>query len=112
MDRPKSGRAADADTLLLELALKFAGLEHFSYDIAAAEEFTLDVELRDRRPVGIVLDALTDIGIGKDVDALIVHAEIIENLDHLSGETALRNWGVPFMKRTMSLLFTSLSIRS
>ncbi|CVI61865.1 hypothetical protein AGR9A_Cc80122 [Agrobacterium salinitolerans str. Hayward 0363] len=90
MNRPKSGRAADADTLFLEVALQFAGLEHLSYDVTAADEFALDVELRDGWPIGIVLDALTDVAVGKHVDALVLDAEIIEDLYHLAGKTALR----------------------
>ena len=35
MNRPKSGRAADADTLFLEVVLQFAGLEHLHLGIAA-----------------------------------------------------------------------------
>ncbi len=55
-------RRLGAHALFLEEGLQFAGLEHLADDVAAADELALDVELRDRRPVGIVLDALAQVG--------------------------------------------------
>ena len=43
---------------LVQMLLQLAGLEHFAHDIGAADEFALHIELRDGRPVGVVLDAL------------------------------------------------------
>src|SRR3546814_12097078 len=40
--------------------MQFAGFPHLHHDVGAADELALHIELRDRRPVGIVLDALTD----------------------------------------------------
>src|SRR5690606_6515921 len=70
--------------------VKLTGLEHLAYDVASADELALDVELRDRRPAGIFLDALAQLVGGEDVDALVVDSEIVEDLHHLTGEAALR----------------------
>src|SRR5258707_14423494 len=90
--KPSLGRRAflERDALLLQQALKLARLKHFADDVAAADEFALDVELRDRGPIGIGLDALAQIVRFEHVQALIAHAEMIENLHHLSGKSAHR----------------------
>ena len=41
-----------------EQLVKFARLEHTGDDVAAADELTVDVELRDGRPVREDLDAI------------------------------------------------------
>src|SRR3546814_7332080 len=40
--------------------VQFARFPHLHHNVAAADEFALHIELRDRRPVGKFLDALTD----------------------------------------------------
>src|SRR6478609_3578107 len=92
-EKQKSGGAFDADTLFDKECLEFAGLEHFADYIAAADEFAFDVELRDRRPVGVFLDALAQFGRVQNVHAFIVGADIVEDLDHLAGKSALRETG-------------------
>src|SRR5579862_645260 len=59
--RFRSGGLAHRDAFFLQRLLQFAGLEHFSNNVAAADEFALDVELRDRRPVRIGLDAVAQV---------------------------------------------------
>ena len=81
-----------AGTLFLKVGLQFARLEHFAHDVATAEEFALHIELRNGRPVGIVLDTLTDIGVGKHVDRLVIHTDVIQHLDNLAGEPTLREF--------------------
>src|SRR5690554_2766258 len=83
----------DAHSLALHELLKLARLEHLAHNVAAADKFALHVKLGNRRPVGIFLDALADLVGGQDVDALIVDAEVIQNLHDLPGETALRKAG-------------------
>src|SRR5690606_12937594 len=85
-DVSASGRALRAHTLLVEERLQFTGLEHLADDIASADELTLDIELWNGRPVGIFLDALPELVRSQDIDALVVDAEIIEDLDHLARE--------------------------
>ena len=81
---PKSGGAADAHALFGNKILQLACLEHLTDDVAPADKLTLHVELGNRRPLGIVLDALPQIVGGENVDTLVVNAEIVENLYDLS----------------------------
>ena len=69
---------------------EFARLEHFAHDVATADEFALHIELRDRRPIGEILDALANTFVFEHIDALIGHAQMVENLHDLTGETAHR----------------------
>ena len=46
------------DALGLESFLQLTRLEHFTNDIAAADELALDVKLRNGRPVGKFLDVI------------------------------------------------------
>src|SRR5262249_53207449 len=62
----------------------------FADDVAAADEFALNVKLRDGRPLGIGLDALTQLVVFEHVETLIGHDEIIEDLHDLAGEAAHR----------------------
>src|SRR5499426_2892047 len=78
------------ETLLLEQPLEFARLEHFADDVAAADKLAFDVELRDGRPLGIGLDALPQVIGLEDVDAFVWHADVVEDLHDLAGESALR----------------------
>ena len=58
---------------------KFARFEHFHHDVRPADEFTLHIKLRDRRPVGIVLDALPDLLVGEHVDVAIGDAHEVQH---------------------------------
>src|SRR5450830_802316 len=75
----------------LEQGLQFARFVHFAQDVGAADEFTVDVQLRDGRPVGIFLDALTHVGAFQHVDGNnVLGTAGLEQLDRLAGEAALR----------------------
>src|SRR3712207_1015726 len=78
------------DAAFCEVLLQLARLEHLADDVAAADEFALDVELRDGRPVGVFLDALAELVGVEHVDALVVDAEVVEDADHLGREAAHR----------------------
>src|SRR5215472_8937001 len=80
----------DRDALVLEQGLQFAGLEHLADDVAAADEFALDVELRNGRPVRVRLDALAQVVVLEHVEPFVGHAEMIEDLHDLPGEAAHR----------------------
>jgi len=84
------GSRADRHALVGKELLQFAGLEHLADDVAAADEFALDVELRNGRPIGVGLDAVPQVGGLKDIEPLVADADVIENLHHLPGEAALR----------------------
>ena len=58
---PVRTAAAGSGRLLREQLLQLARLVHLAQDVAAADEFAVDVELRNRRPVGVFLDALADL---------------------------------------------------
>src|SRR3954465_5951863 len=85
-----SGRRGDRNALVGKQLLQFAGLEHLADDVAAADELALDVELRNRRPVRIGLDAVAQLGRFKHVEALVADPDVVEDLHHLAGKTALR----------------------
>ena len=48
---------------------QLAGLVHLAHDVRAADELAVHVELRDRRPVRVVFDALANLWILQDVNA-------------------------------------------
>ncbi|KAG5717687.1 hypothetical protein E4T56_gene1843 [Termitomyces sp. T112] len=77
-------------TVLLQQALKLAGLVHFHHDVAAAQKFALHIELGDGRPIRIGLDALTDFHVLQHVNRMIGHAQMFENGNRAAGKTTLR----------------------
>jgi len=80
--------------LLGEQLLQLAGLVHLPHDVAAADEFAVDVELRDRRPVRVILDALAQLLVLQDVERRIArHAAALQDLGGGRREAALRELG-------------------
>src|SRR2546421_186524 len=55
-----------------------------------SKQLALDIELRDGRPVRIGLDPVAQIVGFKDVQSLVAHAEMVEDLHDLSGKAAHR----------------------
>src|ERR1044072_209994 len=51
---------AERHALFFQSLLQLAGQKHFAHDVATADKFALHVELRDRWPIGIGLDAVPD----------------------------------------------------
>lgn len=76
--------------LLGEQFLEFAGLVHFHENVASADEFAINVDLRNRGPVGEFLDSLADFGVFEDIDVLEVDTGGLENFRGAVGESALR----------------------
>src|SRR6187551_1164775 len=70
--------------------LQLAALEHFHHDVGAANELAVDVQLRDRRPVAVRLDALPDVRILEHVDRLEGHGQMLKDRDRPAREAALR----------------------
>ena len=60
--------------------LQLAAFEHLHHDVGPADELAFDVELWNRRPVGIFLDASADLGVLKDVHRFIADAETVDVL--------------------------------
>src|SRR5215472_12217037 len=85
-----SDRRVDRDAPVGKQLLQFAGLEHLADDVAAADKLALDIELRNGRPVRVGLDAVAQLGGLQDVQALIADTDVVEDLHHLAGKTALR----------------------
>src|SRR5215475_11283116 len=77
--------------VLREDLWQLACFVHLAKDVAPADELAVDVQLWDRRPVRVVLDALPDLGILEDVDCEVVgDAGPLEDLDDRGREAALR----------------------
>src|SRR3974390_1280799 len=74
---------------------ELARLEHLARDVAAAHEFTLDIELRYGRPVGVFLDSLTNIRVFEHIDPDNRRPEILQDLDDLARKSALRKLRCP-----------------
>src|SRR6185437_15564950 len=81
------------DALGVESTHKLARLKHLAHDIAATDEFALDVELRQRRPVRKLLDALAYLVRFEAIHMRVIDAEIVEDLHELAGKAALRKRG-------------------
>ncbi|AMW35412.1 hypothetical protein AY555_09750 [Haematospirillum jordaniae] len=95
---------ADGYSLVLEQLNKLAVCCHFAHDITAADEFPLDVQLGDGRPVAEFLDALAKFVAVQNIDTFEINAEVTENLNDSSGKTALRKvWG-PFHEQNDGVL--------
>lgn len=63
---------------------------HLEQDVATADEFSVDVDLRNGGPAGEVLDSLADFRVFEDVDVFEFGACSLENFGCPVGETALR----------------------
>src|SRR5512146_2893828 len=85
-----SGGLAYRYALLFQGLLQFAGLEHLAHDVATSDKLTLHVKLRNRRPVGISLDAVPDVVRFQHVDTFVTDAEMVEDLDDLPRKSAHR----------------------
>src|SRR5262245_32475461 len=85
-----SGGLAYRHAFLFQRLLQFAGLKHFAHNVATADKLAFHIELRDRRPVGIGLDAIPDLVGLQHVDAFVADSKMIEDLDHLAGKSTHR----------------------
>ena len=56
--------------LTLNQLLQLATLKHLGHDVRATDKLTMDIELGDGWPVGVLLDALTNALIIKDIDGM------------------------------------------
>src|SRR5450830_125822 len=74
----------------IEQGFQFARFKHLVHDVRAADEFALDVELGNGRPVGKILDALTHFRIVQHIDGGdVLHAAGLQDLDGTAGKAAL-----------------------
>lgn len=63
---------------------------HLKDDVAAADEFALDIDLRDGGPIRKLFDSLANFGVFQDVDVFEFGPGSLENFDGSVGKTALR----------------------
>src|SRR3989304_313677 len=83
--------------LFLQDFLQFAFLIHLGQDVGAADKLTIDIKLRDGRPVGKFLYALPDIRIFEHIDRIEVRdAARAQYADDIGGKTALWKVGRTF----------------
>ena len=72
-----------------EQLLQFAGLMHLEKNVAAADEFPIDVDLGNRGPSRELFDSLADFGVFQDVDVLEFGTGGLKNFRCAVGKTAL-----------------------
>lgn len=63
---------------------------HTDGDVASAEELTIDAELQEGGPAGVLLAPLSERLIGEHIERLEGHIKRPQNLHHRVGEAALR----------------------
>jgi len=80
---------------LSELLRELPALVHLLDDVAPAHQLPLDVQLRVRRPVGVLLQPLADLLVPEDVKRGVLDAGLIEGVDHPAAEPAPRLLAVP-----------------
>src|SRR5947199_9141063 len=85
----RRGAVLDRHALVPEQVLQLARLEHLADNVAAADELALHIELWERRPFCIGLDALAQVVAVQHIDVLIGHGDVIEDVDHLAREAAV-----------------------
>lgn len=77
--------------LLLKHLGQLTGVVHGDNDIMATNKFLVDVELRNSRPFAVFLNALSKLGVVKDIvgsKLFRVNALVSQDLDGVTGETA------------------------
>ena len=80
------------DALCLEQLIQFARKRHLGDDIAAADKLALDVKLRDSGPVGEILDALADLGVGEHAQVLADADDFLRQAETGAAATKSRLW--------------------
>src|SRR5436853_1780037 len=75
---------------LLEQFLQFAALKHFGHDVGAADELAVDIQLRNRRPIRVLLDALAYLLVLQNINGdQILHAARFQYLDRATRKATL-----------------------
>ncbi len=100
------------DAAFFQKAFQFALLEHLFDDVAATDEFTLDVKLRNGRPIREFLDPLTDFRVLQNVNRLELDPNSESTWTTAAEKPHWGKTGVPFMKSSTSLWAISWAIRS
>ena len=82
--------APGLDLPALDTASIASGYGVNSVSVSAADELAIDIELRDGRPVAVILDALADLVVGEYVDGRVIVEQRIEPVHRRGREAALR----------------------
>jgi len=80
------------DTFFSQQFLQFAAFVHFPHDVAAANEFALDIEHWQGRPICEFFQAVSQLAVRSSVDVLERHAEPGKYLDDGRRRAALRKY--------------------
>ena len=91
--RPSRGSVLADESGVLEHLLQFAAVVHLAHDVAATDEFALDVELRDGGPVGNSLMPWRISGSASTLTASTSRTPHLEDLHRGGGEAALQELG-------------------
>ena len=73
-----------------EQLVQFATGRHALDDVGAADQFAIDIELRNGRPVSVFLDALPDLLVGEHIDRHVVIEQVVEDTGRRRRESATR----------------------
>jgi hypothetical protein len=92
IDKPTRAMRASIRALgdVLEQLRELAALVHRHHDVRAPDEFSLDVQLRDRRPRRVRLDTISQFLAREHVSRRVLHAVMIEDAARHVREPALR----------------------
>ncbi len=75
---------------IAELLLELAALEHLAHDVGAADELALDEQLRERRPVRVLLHPAAHVRIAEHVDGGVLRDQGVQDVHDRRAESALR----------------------
>ena len=105
--RPRRRRAA-----VLQQLLQLAAVVHLQGDVAAADQFAVDVQLRVGRPVRVALERLAQLRLLEYVHVLELRADRRRAPTVCAEKPHCGKSGVPFMNSTTGAEFSSALIRS
>src|SRR5437764_622478 len=77
----------------IDQSLELSAFGEVGDDVAAADELSVDVDLGNRRPARVLLDPVTDAGVGEHVDGVHL-AQGLEQAERPGAEAARREQGV------------------
>ena len=83
--------------------MKLAGIVHALDDVRATHQFTADIQLRNRWPVAVVLDALAHGFIAQHVEGFVVVDDVIETANGGGGKAARGRLAIAFHEQHHAL---------
>ena len=92
---PRAAFGSGARGDRLEQHGQLSPLKHLPDDVASTDKFTINVKLRNRRPVGELLEPLPHLRIFQDIEGPVLDLEVLEDLNDRCRESAHRKQFVP-----------------